>query len=165
VRGARQGVYLCLVELGSWADKLPDLPGVYKFMRAGGEVLYVGKARSLRRRVLSYFQRIKDPRCDYKTRLLVQSAHHVEWIVTESEWDALLLENNLIKSYQPRYNVLLKDGKTYPYLCITEEPYPRLLFLRQKVVAGRYYGPFPGGWMVRTLLDLLRDEKPLPVRL
>jgi excinuclease ABC subunit C len=144
------------VELGSWADKLPDLPGVYKFMRAGGEVLYVGKARSLRRRVLSYFQRIKDPRCDYKTRLLVQSAHHVEWIVTESEWDALLLENNLIKSYQPRYNVLLKDGKTYPYLCITEEPYPRLLFLRQKVVAGRYYGPFPGGWMVRTLLDLFR---------
>jgi excinuclease ABC subunit C len=144
------------VELGSWADKLPDLPGVYKFMRAQGEVLYVGKARSLRRRVLSYFQRIKDPRCDYKTHLLVQSAHHVEWIVTESEWDALLLENNLIKSYQPRYNVLLKDGKTYPYLCITEEPYPRLLFLRQKVVAGRYYGPFPGGWMVRTLLDLFR---------
>ncbi len=126
-------------------------------MSAQGEVLYVGKARSLRRRVLSYFQRVRDPRCDYKTRLLVQSAHHIEWVVTDSEWDALLLENNLIKSYQPRYNVLLKDGKTYPYLCITEEPYPRLLFLRQRVVPGRYYGPFPAGGMVRVILGLFRE--------
>jgi len=126
-------------------------------MSVRGEVLYVGKARNLRRRVLSYFQRVKDPRCDYKTRLLVQSAHHIEWVVTDSEWDALLLENNLIKSYQPRYNVLLKDGKTYPYLCITEEPYPRLLFLRQKAVPGQYYGPFPAGGMVRMLLSLFRE--------
>ncbi len=150
-------MYLCIVELGSWAEKLPDLPGVYKFIGPTGEVLYVGKARNLKRRVLSYFQRAKDPRCDLKTRLLVHHAHHVEWVVTENEWDALFLENSLIKSYQPRYNVLLKDGKTYPYLCITDEPYPRLLFLRQKVVKGRYYGPFPAGGMVRMLLDLFRD--------
>ena len=150
-------LYLCPVELGNWEERLPDLPGVYKFMGPAGEVIYVGKARSLRRRVLSYFQKVKDPSCDLKTRLLVQQAARVEWIVTDSEWDALFLENNLIKSYQPRYNILLKDGKTYPYLCITEEPYPRLLFVRQKVVRGRYYGPFPGGGVVRMLLNLFRE--------
>ncbi len=150
-------LYFCYVEWVSWTEKLPELPGVYKFVGRGGEVLYVGKARNLKRRVLSYFQKARDPRCDHKTYLLVQQAHHIEWVVTDSEWDALLLENNLIKSYQPRYNILLKDGKTYPYLCITEEPYPRLLFLRQKVVKGRYYGPFPAGGMVRTLLSLFRE--------
>ncbi|MCX8112515.1 MAG: excinuclease ABC subunit UvrC [Bacteroidia bacterium] len=139
-------------------QSLPDLPGVYKFLNAKGEVIYVGKARNLRRRVLSYFSRAEDATSDYKTRLLVRHTTAIEWIVTDSEWDALLLENNLIKHYTPRYNVLLKDGKTYPYLCITEEPYPRLVFVRQKIYPNaKYYGPFPGGGMLRTLMDLLRN--------
>ncbi len=126
-------------------------------MGSGGEVLYVGKARNLRRRVLSYFQRAKDPQCDYKTRLLVERAKDLEWVVTESEWDALLLENNLIKTYQPRFNVLLKDGKTYPSICITEEPYPRVLFVRQRVQAGQYFGPFPWGGVARSYMRLFRE--------
>ncbi len=139
-------------------EALPDLPGVYKFLNSKGEVIYVGKARHLRRRVLSYFSKAEEPTCDYKTRTLVQHIAQIEWIVTETEWDALLLENNLIKHYTPRFNVLLKDGKTYPYLCITSEPYPRLLFVRQKVYPeARYYGPFPGGGMLRSLLGLFRD--------
>ncbi|MCS7163082.1 MAG: excinuclease ABC subunit UvrC [Bacteroidia bacterium] len=137
---------------------LPELPGVYKFLNARGQVIYVGKARNLRRRVLSYFTRAEEPTCDHKTRLLVRHIAGIEWIITDTEWDALLLENNLIKHYNPRFNVLLKDGKTYPYLCITEEPYPRLLFVRQKVYTNaRYYGPFPGGGMLRQLLALLRE--------
>lgn len=138
-------------------DNIPDLPGVYKFMGWGGEVLYVGKARSLRRRVLSYFQRAKDPHCDYKTRLLVERAESLEWVVTESEWDALLLENNLIKAYQPRFNVLLKDGKTYPSICITKEPYPRVLFVRQRVQEGEYFGPFPWGGLARRYMRLFQE--------
>ncbi|MCS7188333.1 MAG: excinuclease ABC subunit UvrC [Bacteroidia bacterium] len=138
-------------------EAIPDLPGVYKFLNAKGEVIYVGKARNLRKRVLSYFSKAEEPTCDYKTRTLVHYTANVEWIITETEWDALLLENNLIKHYKPRFNVLLKDGKTYPYLCITSEPYPRLLFLRQKLYShAKYYGPFPGGGMLRTLLELFR---------
>ncbi|MCX7652622.1 MAG: excinuclease ABC subunit UvrC [Bacteroidia bacterium] len=145
------------MEIEEAREILPELPGVYKFLNARGEVIYVGKARNLRRRVQSYFSRAEDPRCDYKTRALIRHATRVEWIVTDTEWDALLLENNLIKYYNPRYNVLLKDGKTYPYLCITEEPYPRLLFVRQKVYPNaKYYGPFPGGGMLRTLMELFR---------
>lgn len=137
-------------------EALPDLPGVYKFLNTRGEVIYVGKARNLRRRVLSYFSRAEDPACDFKTRTLVRHIAGIEWIITDTEWDALLLENNLIKYYNPRFNVLLKDGKTYPYLCITNEPYPRLLFLRQKLYPdAKYYGPFPGGGMLRALMDLL----------
>ncbi|MCS7296834.1 MAG: excinuclease ABC subunit UvrC [Bacteroidia bacterium] len=138
-------------------ETLPDAPGVYKFLNTRGEVIYVGKARNLRRRVLSYFSRAEDPKCDYKTRNLVRHIAQVEWILTDTEWDALLLENNLIKYYNPRFNVLLKDGKTYPYLCITAESYPRLLFLRQKVYPdAKYYGPFPGGGMLRSLMELFQ---------
>ncbi|GIV22635.1 MAG: excinuclease ABC subunit UvrC [Bacteroidia bacterium] len=145
------------MEVTAAKEALPDLPGVYKFLSARGEVIYVGKARSLRKRVLSYFTRAEDPACDYKTRLLVRHIAQIEWIVTDTEWDALLLENNLIKHYKPRFNVLLKDGKTYPYLCITDESYPRLLFVRQKMYPNaRYYGPFPGGGMLRALMDLFR---------
>ncbi|MCX7607337.1 MAG: excinuclease ABC subunit UvrC [Bacteroidia bacterium] len=145
------------MEISAAKEALPDLPGVYKFLNTRGEVIYVGKARNLRKRVLSYFTRAEDPACDYKTRTLVQYTAQIEWIVTDSEWNALLLENNLIKHYKPRFNVLLKDGKTYPYLCITDEPYPRLLFLRQKTYPhAKYYGPFPGGGMLRTLMELLR---------
>lgn len=145
------------MEIEAAKQALPDLPGVYKFLNARGEVIYVGKARNLRRRVLSYFSRAEDPTCDYKTRLLVRHITGIEWIITDTEWDALLLENNLIKHYTPRYNVLLKDGKTYPYLCITDEPYPRMLFVRQKVYPNaKYYGPFPGGGMLRSLMELLQ---------
>ncbi|MCS6789713.1 MAG: excinuclease ABC subunit UvrC [Bacteroidia bacterium] len=143
------------MDLATARELLPELPGVYKFLGARGEVIYVGKARNLRKRVQSYFLRAEEPTCDYKTRLIVRHAAGLEWIVTESEWDALLLENNLIKHYNPRYNVLLKDGKTYPYLSITKEPYPRLVFTRQKVFEGaKYYGPFPGGGMLRSLMEL-----------
>ncbi|MCX7764851.1 MAG: excinuclease ABC subunit UvrC [Bacteroidia bacterium] len=146
------------MEIETAKSLLPDLPGVYKFLNAKREVIYVGKARNLRRRVLSYFTKAEDPGCDYKTRTLVRHIAEIEWIVTDTEWDAILLENNLIKHYTPSFNVLLKDGKTYPYLCITDEPYPRLLFVRQKIYPeARYYGPFPGGGMLRTLMELLRS--------
>ncbi len=131
---------------------LPAEPGVYLFKGAGGEVLYVGKAASLRERVRSYFQTTDNP----KVQLLMRDVVDFEYIVTGSERDALLLEATLIKKHQPRYNVRLKDDKRYPYIKITDEPFPRVEIARRASGDGKYFGPYPHGESVRETLKLLQ---------
>ncbi len=137
---------------------LPDTPGVYLFLDQEGKVIYVGKAKHLRKRVASYFT----GKVIGKTRVLVSRIAAIDHVVTESEADALLLENNLIKKYQPRYNILLKDDKSYPWICIKKEPFPRVFLTRNVVKDGsEYFGPYTSARMVRTLLDLVRQLYPL----
>ncbi len=138
---------------------LPELPGVYQFFDADDVILYVGKAKNLKRRVSSYFNREAD---NVKTRVLVKKVVTIRHLVVDTEEDALLLENNLIKKHQPRYNVLLKDDKTYPWIVIKNEPFPRVFQTRQLIKDGSsYYGPYTSGTMVRTLLELFRQLYPL----
>src|SRR5690625_4770954 len=138
---------------------LPTNPGAYQFFDKNGKILYVGKAKNLKRRVSSYFRTHHDSR---KTSLLVRRIAEIRHIVVNTETDALLLENNLIKKYQPRFNVLLKDDKTYPWLCIKNEPFPRV-FLTRKVIkdGSEYYGPYPNVRAVRILLELIHELFPL----
>jgi excinuclease ABC subunit C len=131
---------------------LPAEPGVYIFTGACGEVLYVGKAASLRERVRSYFQTTDNP----KIQLLMREVVDVEYIVTGSERDALLLEATLIKQHQPRYNVRLKDDKRYPYIKITDEPFPRVEIARRALGDGKYFGPYPHGESVRETVKILQ---------
>jgi excinuclease ABC subunit C len=138
---------------------LPDLPGVYQFYDNSGHILYVGKAKNLKKRVSSYF--IREPE-NGKTRVLVRKVSDIRHLVVDTEEDALLLENNLIKKYQPKYNVLLKDDKTYPWIVIKNEPFPRVMQTRQLVKDGsQYYGPYTSGLMVKTLLELFKQLYPL----
>jgi len=137
---------------------LPATPGVYIFEDAQGTILYIGKANNLKKRVISYFQK----KSDGKTRVLVNKISDIKFMVVDTESDALLLENNLIKKYQPRYNVLLKDDKTFPWICIKNEPFPRVFSTRNKINDGsEYFGPYTSMVMVRTLLDLVRQLYPL----
>ncbi|MBN2742901.1 MAG: excinuclease ABC subunit UvrC [Marinilabiliaceae bacterium] len=138
---------------------LPEYPGIYQFFNDEGVIIYVGKAKNLKRRVSSYFNRIAD---HPKTRVLVRKVVDIQHIVVDTEEDALLLENNLIKKHQPRYNVLLKDDKTYPWIVVKNEPFPRVFQTRQLVRDGSsYFGPYTSGTMVRTLLDLFKQLYPL----
>jgi len=138
---------------------LPELPGVYQFYDISGQILYVGKAKSLKKRVLSYFNKDIE---DGKTRILVRKIVDIQHIVVDSEEDALLLENNLIKRYQPRYNVLLKDDKTFPWIVIKNEPFPRVFQTRNVVKDGSlYFGPYTSGLAVKTLIELFRQLYPL----
>jgi excinuclease ABC subunit C len=138
---------------------LPDLPGVYQYYDAVGKILYVGKAKNLKKRVSSYF--IKNDH-NGKTRILVAKIARIEHIVVDSELDALLLENNLIKKYQPRYNILLKDDKSYPWIIVKNEAFPRVFSTRRVIKDGSaYYGPFSSGRVMHALLDLLRRLYPL----
>jgi excinuclease ABC subunit C len=131
-----------------------EKPGVYQFMDSSGKLLYVGKAKNLRKRLASYFTKNQTG----KTIVMLKKASSVRHIVVDSESDALLLENNLIKKHQPRYNILLKDDKTYPWICIKKEPFPRVFSTRNTVKDGSvYYGPYTSGLMVKTLLDLIRQ--------
>ena len=139
---------------------LPDKPGVYQYYDKEGKLLYVGKAKNLKKRVSSYFTR--DGSLTGKVKILVQKIADIRFIVVDTELDALLLENNLIKKYQPRYNVMLKDDKTYPWICIKNEPFPRILSTRNLVKDGsEYFGPYASGKMMHTLLDLIRQLYPL----
>ena len=134
---------------------LPDNPGVYQYYDAEQRIIYVGKAKNLKKRVSSYFN--KDQYENGKTQVLVKKIADIKYIVVNSEMDALLLENNLIKKYQPRYNVMLKDDKTYPWLCITNEPFPRVYSTRTIVKDGsHYYGPYTSVKVMNSVLDLIK---------
>jgi excinuclease ABC subunit C len=134
---------------------LPTDAGVYQFFDSKGVIIYVGKAKNLTKRVHSYF---KANISDGKTRALVKNIADVKFTVVSSELDALLLENNLIKSYRPRYNILLKDDKTYPWIVVKNEPFPRVFSTRLKIKDGsRYFGPYPNGRVMQTLLQLIRE--------
>ena len=134
-------------------QNLPEKPGCYQYLDEQGTVIYVGKAKNLKNRVSSYF--IKDNQTD-KTRMLVSKISDLKYIVVETEWDAFLLENNLIKRYKPRYNILLKDDKTYPSICITKEEYPRVFKTRKIIRNGsEYYGPFSHMGTLNGLLEII----------
>jgi excinuclease ABC subunit C len=138
---------------------LPELPGVYQYYNSEGKIIYVGKAKNLRKRVASYFTKHHDSQ---KTVILVRNIADIKHIVVDSEEDALLLENNLIKKYQPRYNVLLKDDKSFPWICIKNEPFPRVFFTRNVIRDGsQYFGPYTSTVMVRTLLDVVKRLYPI----
>ena len=137
---------------------MPSTPGVYQYFNKTGDIIYVGKAKNLKRRVSSYFNKEHD---SVKTNILVNNIYDLKYICVNSEADALLLENNLIKKYQPRYNILLKDGKTYPWLCITKEPFPRVFKTRQVFKGADYFGPYPSSYTLDLLLELIREIYPV----
>lgn len=133
---------------------LPDSPGVYQYYDKEGKLLYVGKAKNLKKRVNSYFTKQHD---NARTRILVRKINDIKHIVVATETDALLLENNLIKKYQPRYNVLLKDDKSYPWICVKNERFPRVFPTRRMIKDGsQYFGPYTSMKTVHTLLDLIK---------
>lgn len=139
-------------ELKPILSTIPNKPGVYRYFDKDGTLIYVGKAKNLKRRVSSYFNKEQTG----KTRVLVSRIADIKFIVVESESEALLLENNLIKQYKPRYNIMLKDDKTYPWICVKNEPFPRVFLTRKKVNDGSdYFGPYPSVRTAHVLLDLL----------
>ncbi len=137
---------------------LPEQPGVYMYIDKSGKVIYVGKAKRLKRRVSSYFNRRHD---SVRTNLLVRNIVDMRFIVVPSEEDALHLENAMIKEYQPRYNVMLKDDKSYPWIVVTNELYPRVFMTRERGMHGRYYGPYSNTQSAKVVLQLIRDIYPL----
>lgn len=138
---------------------LPDTPGVYVYYDAAGTVIYVGKAKNLKRRVSSYFNRTHDV---LRTNILVRNIADMSYIVVPTEQDALNLENSMIKEYKPRYNVLLKDDKSYPWIVVTNELYPRVFITRQHIRDGsKYYGPYTNVGVARTIIELIRNLYPL----
>jgi len=140
-------------------NALPDKPGVYQYYNVNDEIIYVGKAKNLKKRVSSYFNKIHD---SGKTNVLVKNIATLKYIVVETEEDALLLENNLIKQYQPRYNVLMKDGKTYPSICITNEPFPRIFKTRNIFKNGsQYFGPYSSNYTINSILEIVHELFPL----
>ena len=142
-------------ELELQLKTLPSEPGVYRYYDKKGEILYVGKAKNLKNRVLSYFNKSQ---IGYKTRMMVSKIVRLETTVVNSEYDALLLENNLIKEYQPFYNILLKDDKSYPWICIKKEPFPRIFLTRNIIKDGsEYYGPYAKVKQAKTLIEVIKN--------
>ncbi len=140
-------------------ENLPNLPGVYKYFDKAGNLIYVGKAKNLRKRVASYFTKEHENR---KTLNLVEKIDNLEFTIVNTEQDALLLENSLIKHFQPRYNINLKDDKSYPYIVIKNEAFPRVFLTRNIIKDGsEYFGPFTSVVKIRELLDLIRTLYPL----
>ena len=138
---------------------LPTSPGIYKFLDKEETIIYIGKAKNLKKRVASYFSKNSN---NFKTKTLVKSIQGIEHVIVDSEKDALLLENNLIKSHQPKYNVLLKDDKTYPWIVVTNEPFPRIFSTRKKVRDGSsYYGPYTSVRHMNVLLTLISEIYPI----
>ncbi|MGB2014500.1 MAG: GIY-YIG nuclease family protein, partial [Flavobacteriales bacterium] len=139
--------------------RLPQQPGVYQYFDVDRRLLYVGKAKNLKKRVSSYFTKHHD---NGKTRLLVSKIHDIQWLIAPSEADALLLENSLIKEHKPFYNIQLKDDKTYPFIVIKKERFPRIFATRQLIRDGsEYFGPFPSVKVMHTVLDLCRKLYPI----
>lgn len=143
-------------DIQSQLKNLPDQPGVYQFFDKEDSIIYIGKAKNLRKRISSYFSKNKYE--SYKIKILVDRIADLKYVVVNSESDALLLENNLIKKYQPRYNILLKDDKTFPWICIKNEPFPRVFSTRNVINDGSsYYGPYTSAYAVKVLLNLIRQ--------
>ena len=137
---------------------LPEVPGVYQYYDKQEKIIYIGKAKNLKKRVSSYFNRILD---NHKTRLLVKNINRIEHVVVDSEMDALLLENNLIKKYKPRYNILLKDDKTYPWICLEKQPKPKIFFTRIITDKSKeYFGPFTSVKHLKILIQLIKETYP-----
>jgi excinuclease ABC subunit C len=133
---------------------LPQKPGVYQFLDGSGNIIYVGKAKNIKKRVNSYFSKNQSG----KTSVMLKKASEIKHIIVDNESDALLLENNLIKKLQPRYNILLKDDKTFPWICIKKEPFPRVFSTRSVIRDGSsYFGPYTSGLMVKTLVEMIRQ--------
>lgn len=148
-----------LEELKQVVATLPEKPGVYQYFNADGKIIYVGKAKNLKKRVSSYFTKNHDRA---KTRILVRNIHEIKHIIVDTEQDALLLENNLIKKYQPRYNALLKDDKTFPWICIKSEPFPRVFYTRKLIRDGSsYFGPYTSVRTMKVVLDFIKQLYPL----
>ena len=146
-------------DMSDLLKNLPSSPGVYQFFDKKEEVIYIGKARNLKKRVSSYFHKEHQ---SAKLKLLVKKIVRTEVIHVNNEFDALLLENNLIKQYQPRYNVMLKDDKTYPWICISNESFPKVFSSRNpNIDKAEYFGPYPSAMMMRTLLDLIKNIYPI----
>ncbi len=146
--------------LSAKLSAIPRNPGVYQFYDAAGKILYIGKAVNLKSRVSSYFN--KNGGHSGKTRMMVSKVADIRFIVVDNEYDALLLENNLIKKHQPRYNVLLKDDKTYPWICVKNERFPRVFATRQlKKDGSQYFGPYASGKAMHTVLDIIKQLYPL----
>jgi excinuclease ABC subunit C len=138
---------------------LPNEPGVYQYFDKDDVIIYIGKAKNLKKRVNSYFTKTHE---NGKTRVLVKKIVNIKHIVVNTETDALLLENNLIKKYKPKYNVLLKDDKSYPWICIKKERFPRIFTTRRVIKDGsEYYGPYTSIKTVRVLLDLIKELYPI----
>lgn len=146
-------------EILSKLKTLPDKPGIYQYFDETGIIIYVGKAKNLKKRVTSYFTKTAE---NTKTKLLVKRIIDIQYIVVDTELDALLLENNLIKKYQPKYNIQLKDDKTYPWICIKNEPFPRIFSTRRIIKDGsKYFGPYSSVKVMHTLLSLIKELYPL----
>jgi excinuclease ABC subunit C len=146
-------------ELEPILRSLPSKPGIYQYFDETDTIIYVGKAKNLKKRVLQYFQKEPD---NAKVRILVRKITRIEFVVVETEMDALLLENNLIKKYQPRYNILLKDDKTYPWICIKNEPFSRIFTTRNRIKDGsKYFGPYPSHKMLHALMEMIQHLFPL----
>src|SRR5438309_5705474 len=141
------------------ADTLPPLPGIYKYYDSGNDLIYVGKAKNIRKRVSSYFNKTLG---SYKTYELVKRINKIEFTIVNSEQDAFLLENSLIKQFQPIFNINLKDDKTYPFIVIKNEPFPRVFLTRQKIEDGsQYFGPYTSVNRVKELLNFIKQTIPL----
>src|SRR3954469_22216081 len=142
-------------DLKETVSSLPDSPGIYKFYDREDILIYVGKAKSLKKRVASYFN--KQSQYSRKTERLVSEIRRIEFTLAHSEFDALLLENNFIKQNQPKYNILLKDDKTFPYLCILKERFPRIIYTRKYIPKnGEYFGPYSSVVSMKSVLELVR---------
>ena len=138
---------------------IPETPGVYQFLDSKDRVIYVGKAKNLKNRVKSYFVKKHD---NVKTNLLVKKIINIKYVIVKTEIDALLLENNLIKKYQPKYNVLLKDDKSYPWICIKNERFPRVFYTRRLIKDGsEYFGPYSSVNVANTIINLIRSIYPI----
>lgn len=148
-----------VLEFQQVASTIPQQPGIYKYFNKQGVLIYVGKAKNIRKRTSSYFSKTIT---SYKTHELVQHIHRIEFTIVDSEQDAFLLENALIKEFQPKYNINLKDDKSYPYIVIKKEPFPRIFLTRKKILDGsEYLGPFTSAGKVRELISFIRQYIPL----
>ncbi|MBK7149168.1 MAG: excinuclease ABC subunit C [Bacteroidetes bacterium] len=140
-------------------DTLPNLPGIYKYLNEAEEIIYIGKAKDLKKRVSSYFTSTEHT---HRIKRMIHFIRKIEFVIVDTEQDAFLLENSLIKKYQPRYNVMLKDDKTYPFICIKKEAFPRVFFTRKVIKDGsEYLGPYTSTYTARLILDLLKNIFPL----